>query len=111
MAGLNADGMQYRGYPLSKVQQDLDLVFLRGAVQLHALPRLQRPDAERQGQALESLGSSGFEQTNFDLLADFSRGMSDDMMYLSLVYNPQVFDERADRAAWAVLRPRLRADA
>ena len=40
---------------------------------------------------MESLGSSAFEQTNFELLADFSRGISDDLMYMSLVYDAAVF--------------------
>jgi non-ribosomal peptide synthetase component F len=43
-------------------------------------------------QEVESLGSAAFEQTNFDLAVSVSRGL-DDRMWLTLVYNGQVFDQ------------------
>ena len=38
------------------------------------------------------LGSTGYEQTNFDLLVDISRGIDDDSMSLSLIFDAEVFD-------------------
>src|ERR1051325_4916158 len=43
-------------------------------------------------QSLEVLGSSAFEQTNFDFYVEVSRGMDDDTMSLILVYDEQAFD-------------------
>ncbi len=87
---MNACGMQYRGYPLSRIQQELDWTFsevLFNYTHFHIYNELTKGG----GNELESLGSSGFEQTNFDLLVDVARGM-DDALRLSLVYDKQVFD-------------------
>src|SRR6185503_14969024 len=91
VAALNTDGMQYRGYPLSKIQQELRWTFsevLFNYTHFHIFNDL----TQSEGQVLESLGRSGFEQTNFELEADFSRGVSDDVMFMSLTYNADVFD-------------------
>ncbi len=87
---MNGAGMQYRGYPLSRIQQELDWTFsevLFNYTHFHIYNELTKGG----GNELESLGSSGFEQTNFDLLVDVARGM-DDALRLSLVYDKQVFD-------------------
>ncbi len=100
---MNACGMQYRGYPLSRIQQELDWTFsevLFNYTHFHIYNELTKGG----GNELESLGSSGFEQTNFDLLVDVARGM-DDSLRLSLVYDKQVFDrEMIERLGQYYLR-------
>ena len=92
VVGMNGEGMQYRGYPLSKIQQDMNWPFsevLFNYTHVHVFNDLTQSE-ER---ALESLGGGGFEQTNFDLLVDMSRGTNDDVIYMSLVYDRRVFDD------------------
>ena len=77
MAGLNVASMQYRGYPLSKIQQEVGLSF--GEVtfnytHFHAYREMTADDEHR----LEVLGSSGFEQTNFDFHVSIGRGWTTD---------------------------------
>jgi amino acid adenylation domain-containing protein/FkbM family methyltransferase len=91
VAEVSAESMRHRAYPLSKIQQDVDASF--GEVtfnytHFHAYNDISA-DSDR---TLEVLGSSGFGQTNFDLMANFSRGVGDDLIYMSLNYSPQVFD-------------------
>jgi amino acid adenylation domain-containing protein len=91
VAQLNAASMSYRGYPLSKIQQDLGWSFaevLFNYTHFHVYSDLTT-DTEQQ---VESLGSAAFEQTNFDLAVSVSRGL-DDTMLLTLAYNGQVFDQ------------------
>ncbi len=91
-AGLSAESMRYRGYPLSKIQQDLNWPFsevLFNYTHFHVYNELARSD---EGE-LESLGGAAFEQTNFDLLADFSRGAGNDSIYMSLVYERRAFGD------------------
>jgi amino acid adenylation domain-containing protein len=91
-AGVNAASMQYRGYPLSKIQQDVGLSFEEvtfNYTHFHAY----REMAAATGHTLEVLGSHAFEQTNFDLVADVSRGMDGDSMSLRLFYDREVFDD------------------
>ncbi|HEX8686388.1 MAG TPA: amino acid adenylation domain-containing protein, partial [Pyrinomonadaceae bacterium] len=93
VAAMNAESMQYRGYPLSKIQQDLNWPFsevLFNYTHFHVFNELASSDE----QPLESLGGAGFEQTNFELLADVSRAAADDSMFLSLVYDRRAFDDR-----------------
>jgi amino acid adenylation domain-containing protein len=90
--GLATASMEYRGYPLSRIQQEMNWPFsevLFNYTHFHVFN-----DLARGGEGgLESLGGAAFEQTNFDLLADFSRGAGDDSMYMSLVYERGVFDD------------------
>ncbi|HLM54865.1 MAG TPA: amino acid adenylation domain-containing protein, partial [Pyrinomonadaceae bacterium] len=91
--GLATASMGYRGYPLSKVRQELGWPFeevLFNYTHFHVFNDMTRSE-ER---TLQPLGGAAFEQTNFELLADFSRAASDDAIYLSLVYDRQVFDDR-----------------
>jgi amino acid adenylation domain-containing protein len=91
VAALNAASMRYRGYPLSKIQQDLNWPFsevLFNYTHFHVYSGLAR----RAGKSLEVLESTGFEQTNFDLLVDVARGL-DDRMRLALIYKAHVYDE------------------
>src|SRR6185503_6441431 len=39
------------------------------------------------------LGSTGYEQTNFDLLVDVARGVDNDSMYMVLIFDSQVYGE------------------
>ncbi len=92
MAGVSARGLQYRGYPLSKIQQELGWSFsevLFNYTHFHVFDELARSE----GRALETLGSVVFEQTNFELLADFARGVGNDLLSMSLVYEREVFDD------------------
>ena len=56
VAEMSAANMQYRGYPLSKIQQDVGGIAERGDLYLHALPRLQRP---RQWRRRRGTGAGG----------------------------------------------------
>ncbi|HLM55885.1 MAG TPA: amino acid adenylation domain-containing protein, partial [Pyrinomonadaceae bacterium] len=90
VAGLHTDAMQYRGYPLSKIQQDAGLSFEEVSfnyTHFHAFRELAASDTH----TLQVLGSGSYEQTNFDLVVDVSRGVDDDSMHMALVYDPQVF--------------------
>ena len=92
VAAIGMASMQYRSYPLSSIQRDLNWVFsevLFNYTHFHIYQEIAGSEA----QGLEALGGIGFEQTNFDLLVDVSRGMNDDAMEMGLVYNAQVFDE------------------
>ncbi len=92
VAEMNAASMQYRGYPLSKIQQDVGRTFsevLFNYTHFHIYTSITK----NADQDVKSLGSAVFEQTNFDLLVDVSRGMDDDMMSLTMVYDGQAFDE------------------
>jgi amino acid adenylation domain-containing protein len=92
VAGVSARGLQYRSYPLSKIQQELGWSFsevLFNYTHFHVFNDLTRSE----GRALETLGSAVFEQTNFELLADFARGVGNDLLFMTLVYEREVFDD------------------
>ncbi|HLM54863.1 MAG TPA: amino acid adenylation domain-containing protein, partial [Pyrinomonadaceae bacterium] len=92
VAGVNAASMRYRGYPLSKIQQDVGLSF--GEVGFNYTHfHVYRELGAAGGDTFETLGSYGFEQTNFDLVADVSRAAAGEMMSLSLVYERRAFDD------------------
>ncbi len=91
VAEMNAASMQYRGYPLSKIQQDVG-IFLGEVSFNYTHFHVYQDITTSSDQTLELLGSFGFEQTNFDLLVDVSRGMGD-VMSLTMVYNEQAFAE------------------
>ena len=82
--------MRYRGYPLSRIQQDVGLSF--GEVTFNYTHFHAFRELAPRGHALEVLGSSGFEQTNFDFHVDFARGIDDDSLRLALIFDPQVYD-------------------
>ena len=93
VARLMAEGMEYRGYPLSKIQHDLGWMFsevLFNYTHFHIFNDI----AESAGETTAVLGGTGFERTNFDLLVDVSRGLNDSTMALSLEYNPGTLDEK-----------------
>ena len=86
-----ADGMRYCGYPLARIQQDLGWAcseVLLNYTHYHIYNDLARGA----GAGLEALRSEGFEQTNFDLVVDVSRGRADDTLALTLIYDAAVFD-------------------
>ncbi|HLM58373.1 MAG TPA: amino acid adenylation domain-containing protein, partial [Pyrinomonadaceae bacterium] len=92
VAGASAAGVEYRGYPLSKVQQELGWTFsevLFNYTHFHVYGEMTR--SEERG--LEVLGSTDFGQTNFELTAAFSRGAGDDSIYFWLRYDRRVFDD------------------
>jgi amino acid adenylation domain-containing protein len=92
VAGMSAESMQYRGYPLSRIQQELGWSFsevLFNYTHFHVFNDLARGE----GRALESLGTAVYERTNFELVADFSRGVGNDLLFMSLVYERGVFDD------------------
>ena len=85
--------MEYRGYPLSQIQQDVEWTFsevLFNYTHFHVYNELTTSTSDKG--KLEALSSSGFEQTNFDLVVSVSRRLTDGTMSLILVYNPIVFD-------------------
>jgi amino acid adenylation domain-containing protein len=91
VAGQHTTHMEYRRYPLAQIQQDIGRSFsevLFNYTHFHVYNDL----AQSNEQSLEALGSSGFEQTNFDLLVDIARSTRGDAMRLALVYNTHVFD-------------------
>jgi len=89
VAGMNAASMEHRGYPLAKIQQDLGWQLsevLFNYTHFHVYRDLTR----RAEQTLEAYRGGGFQQTNFDLAVDVSRGVDGETMSLSLTYNAQV---------------------
>ena len=99
VAKLNAASLEYRRYPLAQIQQELGWAYsevLFNYTHFHIYNELSESgeEAKQAGRSvLEGLGSTGFEQTNFDLLVDVSRGMNDERMWLALVYNAGVLEE------------------
>jgi amino acid adenylation domain-containing protein len=92
VAELSAAGMQYRDYPLSKIEQELGWPFsevLFNYAHFHVYNDL----AKSEGRELESLGRAAFEQTNFDLVADVSRAAAGETMEMSLIYDRRAFDD------------------
>jgi amino acid adenylation domain-containing protein len=92
VAEVSAAGVQHRGYPLSRIQQELGRSFsevLFNYTHFHVYNDL----AQSEGRGLEVLGTSSFGQTNFELTASFSRGMADDSIYLWLRYERRVLDD------------------
>ncbi len=93
-ARIGTVSMEYRGYPLSKIQQDLGWTFsevLFNYTHFHIYNELSK--SAQLGQKLEALSSIGFEQTNFDLVVSASRQLQDDTMSLVLMYDSHVLDD------------------
>src|SRR5258708_38143896 len=84
--------MEYRGYPLSRIQQDVGIEL--GEISLNYTHfHVYREMTETAAKRLEVLGSSGYEQTNFDGVVNMSRSLDDDQMRLTLVYNGDLWAE------------------
>src|SRR6185503_779166 len=90
VAKVNTASMQYRAYPLSKIQQEVGVSF--GEVTFNYTHFHAYNDLNTGGQSLELLGSSGFAQTNFDFHVDVMRGAGDDTLRLALIYDRGVYD-------------------
>lgn len=93
IAAANTATMAYRHYPLAKIQQDCGLTFsevLFNYTHFHIFQNLAGDDSP---QSLEMLGTTGFEQTNFDFLTDVQRSIDGDSLSLNLVYNQALFSE------------------
>ncbi|HLM54983.1 MAG TPA: amino acid adenylation domain-containing protein, partial [Pyrinomonadaceae bacterium] len=91
VAGLRSNAMQYRTYPLSRVQQELGRTFsevLFNYTHFHVYNDMERGE----GGGPEVLSSAGFGRTNFELTASFSRDAAGDSIYLWLRYEPRAFD-------------------
>ncbi|HKT26641.1 amino acid adenylation domain-containing protein, partial [Dyella sp.] len=91
IAGMHAQSMAHRSYPLSRIQHDLGRSFseiLFNYTHFHVF----REMAAHQGATLQVLGSRGYEQTNFDLLVDIARVAGGDDLNMDLVYDTQIFD-------------------
>src|SRR6185503_1869861 len=92
VAELRTDAMQYRGYPLSRIRQEVGLPFDEVSfnyTHFHAYRELTASG----GLGPTVLGSTGYEQTNFDLLVDVARGVDNDSMYMVLIFDSQVYGE------------------
>src|ERR1044071_7155535 len=92
VAELSAASMQYRDYPLSKIQQDVGAVFEEVTFNYVHFHVYNERAAGGGGRELEVLESSGFEQTNFDFHVDVSRGLGDDSLRMAMIYDAGAFD-------------------
>ena len=91
VARLNAASMSYRGYPLSQVQQETGLVLNEvtfNYTHFHVFGELTSETAQQ----VEVLGSSAFEQTNFDFHVDVTRWPGEETLSLMLIYNPELYE-------------------
>lgn len=90
VAQVGQDSMAYRRYPLSRIQQDigatLDEVTFN-YTHFHVYNDMTQA-AER---PLEVLGSSGFEQTNFDFHIDVMRSLQEDGLQMRLIYKRSLY--------------------
>ncbi len=92
VSDVSTRSMEYRSYPLSKIQQDVGTVF--GEVSFNYTHfHVYREMTSTTENKLEVLNSSGFEQTNFNLVVNVSRSVDDDSLRLVLVYNDQIWNE------------------
>jgi non-ribosomal peptide synthetase component F len=104
VAEMTAASMEYRGYPLSKIQQDVG-VSLGEVTFNYTHFHVYEDITSKTEQTLELLGSSGFEQTNFDFHVSVSRDVGDETLRLTLIFDPQVYDRRlVERIAGYYLR-------
>ncbi len=83
--------IDYRGYPLSKIQQDVGLEF--SEVTFNYTHFHVYSDMTSSGDHyLEVLGSSSFEQINFDFHIDIARDLNEDALHMVLTYNAEIID-------------------
>ena len=83
--------MEYRSYPLSVIQQNLGVTLSEvtfNYTHFHIYEDLTKDTDHR----LEVLGSSGFEQSNFDFHIEIGRGLGEDALSMALIYNAELFD-------------------
>ncbi|KAB8198092.1 amino acid adenylation domain-containing protein, partial [Lysobacter maris] len=90
-AELSTRSVAYRRYPVSRIQQDVGSVFDEVTFNYTHFHVYQEMDSS--GEPLQVIDSSSFEQTNFDFHVDISRGVGDDTLRMSLVFNADLFDE------------------
>ena len=86
-------GMEYRGYPLSQIQQDLDWMFsevLFNYTHYHIFNEMTGPSSG--DRLVQSLRSRSFELTNFDFAVNFTREFDEYSMGLKLIYDRQALD-------------------
>ena len=91
VAAMNAASMEYRGYPLAQIQQDVGITFsevLFNYTHFHVYNDLTKNTEQTIGRFRQRQ----FDMNNFDLLVDLS-SRNDDRMCMALMYKAQVFDE------------------
>ena len=87
----NTASIPYRSYPLSRIQQELRIGFSEvtfNYTHYHVFGQI----SNEVGNDLQVLGTAGFEQTNFDLVVDVGRSVQGEQLWLTLVYDAQVFE-------------------
>ncbi|WP_227008378.1 non-ribosomal peptide synthetase [Pseudoalteromonas luteoviolacea] len=87
------ENIEYRRYPLARIQQDLDLDFSEitfNYTHFHVYKNMLQN--EEQQDSLEVLASTAFEQTNFDFHVDVSRDPELDEINVFFKYNAELFD-------------------
>ena len=88
VSGANTTSLAHRHYPLVRVQQDAAIT-LNEITFSYTHYHVYRELAPA-GRGLTVLGSSGFEQTNFDVHVEATRGL-DDTLRLALIYDTALF--------------------
>src|SRR5258708_27697241 len=87
-----ARSIEYRGYPLARIQQDTGMELSEvtfNYIHFHVYREMTQTASSQ----FEVLDSSGYEQTNFDLEVQVARGLNDDTMWLTLVYQARFWSE------------------
>jgi amino acid adenylation domain-containing protein len=90
VAETGTSSMQYRSYPLSQIQQDLSWTFSE-VVFNYTHFHIYNEIAKSSERSLEVLGSSGFEESNFDMMVEISREIN--FMVLAITYATGVWEE------------------
>src|SRR5258708_5910827 len=89
VAALGTASLPYRRYPLVRIQQQTGLTLSEvtfNYTHLHAYNEIQAKSG------FESLGRSGYGQTNFDLMVVVSRSLDQEQLNLKLMYNGNLFE-------------------
>jgi amino acid adenylation domain-containing protein len=90
-AAVSTASVAHRLYPISRIQQDVDLTFAEAAFNFTNF-HVYRDAVAPTNSALEVLDSMLFEETNFEFLADFSQALEGDALFLTLKYDASLFD-------------------
>src|SRR5258708_2120904 len=99
-----ARSIEYRGYPLARIQQDTGMELSEvtfNYIHFHVYREMTQTASSQ----FEVLDSSGYEQTNFDLEVQVARGLNDDTMWLTLVYQARVWREEFMARPGALIDP------
>jgi amino acid adenylation domain-containing protein len=91
IAKRSAQSLQYRNYPISKIQQDLGRAFSEvtfNYTHFHVYNEI----AARSDNTLQVLETRGFEQTNFDFHVDVMHALADETLRITLIYNTRVYE-------------------